>query len=269
MNADTFRQMHQKSCEYWWYRAKRELIRLLLDDVLKTKNSNCNNGVSLVKPIRIADLGCGTGAMFEILAEYGELFGLEPSRDAVSWAATTQKARLVQAESGKTPFVNDKFDLVTMFDSLEHIDDDIQVVQDTFRILRDGGYLIISVPAFQSLMTWRETQLGHKRRYSIKRLHRLLTDNGFEVLFNRYMYAALFPLLVLKTLKDRLLPRPDMLRSDIAMPPEPWNTWLAKWFCLEAKVCKRWGLPFGTSIVCVAKPVKYQTVSFQGECFNE
>jgi SAM-dependent methyltransferase len=269
MNAETFRQMHQKSRDYWWYRAKRQLIRLLLDDLLKDAKSFRDSELPGTEPFRIADLGCGTGAMFDVLSEYGDLFGLEPSVEAVSWAATTARAHLVQAESGRIPFRSESLDLVTMFDSLEHIDDDVQVVRDTFRIIRAGGYLIISVPAFQSLMTWRETQLGHKRRYSIKRLHRLLTENGFEVLFNRYMYAALFPLLLLKTLKDRFLTRPGTLRSDIAMPPEPLNTWLANWFCSEAHVCKRWGLPFGTSIVCVAKPVKDQTDGFSGEYFNE
>ncbi len=77
---------------------------------------------------------------------------------------------------------------------------------------------------------------------------------GFQIIFCSYMYTFLFPILVLKSIKDKLFRRPAAFKSDIVMLPEPWNSLLAFWFGCEARVCARWGLPIGTSLVCIAVP---------------
>ncbi|MGB3977285.1 MAG: class I SAM-dependent methyltransferase, partial [bacterium] len=240
---------------YWWYRSKSVLMKALLDDYLPSVKNSKHSGSNPIDRLKVIDLGCGTGSMFGVLAPKGSLYGLEPSRDAIAFAVTQKKALLVRAESCAIPFKDRSFDVAAIFDSLEHVDDDLSALKETHRILHNKGLLLVSVPAYPWLITWREKQLGHKRRYSKKSLTSVLTQAGFQISFLRYMFAALFPLMVVKAIKDKLLPAPNVLRSDIAMPPEPWNTLLTKWFNMEANISKKVGLPFGTSLVCVAHPL--------------
>jgi len=246
MNAETFEQMHLTGRDYWWYKAKERLMHLVLEQWDAGKHSTGN--------LDILDVGCGTGTMFGFLAELGQVTGLEPSIRATNYAATRHLANLVRADASKAPFASDSFDIISMFDSLEHMKDDEGALINARRIIRDNGILLVSVPAFQWLTSWRETQLGHRRRYTRKTLARKLESSGFHIRFLSYMYAGLFPVLMLKSLKDRLIKPPESFKSDIVMLSEPWNGILASWFSMEAQFCCRYGLPFGTSVVCLAVP---------------
>lgn len=250
MNNDSFLQMHLTGRDYWWYRAKEELLRLLLERFAPADPAQ----IDPHDPPLILDLGCGTGTMFGFLAEHGLVTGLEPSSAAARFAATRKTATLVRAAAGDLPFPDQSFDKVAMFDCLEHIEQDDCAVREAVRVVRPGGVVMVTVPAFSWLSSWRETQLGHKRRYSRTMLVRLLESAGLKLEFISYMYAALFPVLVLKSLKDKLIRPPEVMKSDIVMLPEPWNSLMAGWFIGEARLCNRFGLPFGTSLVCFARP---------------
>lgn len=244
--------MHLTGRDYWWYQAKEEILGLLFRRFARIPPV----GEDSSHQSRILDLGCGTGTMFGFLAERGRVTGLEPSDNALHFAAMRNKASLVRGGAGAIPFQDSVFDLVAMFDCLEHIENDAEAVRETARVIRDDGLLMVTVPAFSRLSSWRETQLGHKRRYSRSLLVNLLQSAGFRPVFTSYLYAALFPILVLKSLKDKLIQPPRIMKSDIVMLPEPWNGLMAGWFRKEARFCNRFGLPFGTSLVCIARPEK-------------
>ena len=159
----------------------------------------------------------------------------------------------MRAAAGDLPFPDQSFDKIAMFDCLEHIEQDDRAVREAVRVVRPGGVVMVTVPAFSWLSSWRETQLGHKRRYSRAMLVRLLESAGLTLEFISYMYASLFPILAAKSLKDKIVNVPRKLKSDIVMLPEPWNGLMAGWFIGEAKLCNRFGLPFGTSLVCIAR----------------
>lgn len=246
MNTETFEQMHLTGRDYWWYQAKEYLMELLLKQAAWE--------LPLDRNAKVLDVGCGTGTMFGFLSERGDLVGLEPSQRAIEYAATRHTGSLVQADATQPPFSEQTFDLIGMFDSLEHMDDDLAALQHARNIIRDDGVLLVTAPAFQWLHSWRETQLGHRRRYTRKSMGQAVENAGFTVHFTSYMYCGLFPVLVLKSIKDRFIPPPKTFKSDIVMLPEPWNSILAGWFSIEAWICSRFGLPFGTSVVCVASP---------------
>jgi len=248
MNDGSFEKMHLTGRDYWWYQAKEHLMhRLLL---------RAGTPPQPDRKYRILDIGSGTGTMFGFLAEYGTVTGLEPSERAVGYAECRNIARMVRGDAARAPFGKDVFDLITLFDSLEHMEDDRAALANAREMICPGGILLVTVPAFQWLRSWRETQLGHRRRYTVHSLRRLLESAGFSVDLIHYMYAGLFPLLVLKSLKDRVIPPPRVFKSDIVMLREPWNSFLAGWFCAEAVLCERVGLPLGTSVVALAhRPV--------------
>jgi len=254
MNEGSFLEMHRTGRRYWWYQAREKLMAKLLDGYRYSPLISGFDRVFNGSSERIVDIGCGTGTMFDFLAQWGWVVGIEPVESAIDYAALHKSALLVQATSDCLPVKGKSMDVVGMFDCLEHMDDDLMALREARRIITDSGVLLITVPAFPWLISRREKQLGHKRRYSKLLLHRILTQAGFQISFMRYMYATLFPFLVLKMVKDKLTPPPSHERSDIAMLSEPWNSILAHWFHGEAFICEKWGLPFGTSIACVAHP---------------
>ncbi|HPQ40566.1 MAG TPA: class I SAM-dependent methyltransferase, partial [bacterium] len=247
MNDDSFEQMHLTGRNYWWYQAKEHLMKQFLKSA---GGLDAPSG----RPW-ILDMGCGTGTMFGFLAEQGVLVGLDPSPRAIEYARQRGIAYLVRGDAADAPFAEKSFHLISLFDALEHIEDDRAVLHRAHALLADDGVVLVTVPAFQWLHSWRETQLGHRRRYTIHSLRRLLASTGFEVSVIRYMYAGLFPLLILKSLKDRIISPPKTFKSDIVMLSEPWNSLLARWFRVEADMCHRIGLPFGTSVVALARRI--------------
>ncbi|MBN1295186.1 class I SAM-dependent methyltransferase [bacterium] len=238
--------MHLTGRNYWWYQAKEQLMTRFLERVGPRVGQDGQR--------QILDIGCGTGTMFGFLAERGRVIGLEPSSRAIAYARTRQNASLVQGDAAETPFAPKSFDLITLFDSLEHMEKDLAALRNARSLIRSGGALLVTAPAFQWLRSWRETQLGHRRRYTVSTLRYLLLTAGFTPVRISYMYAGLFPILIAKSIKDRLIRPPERFKSDIVMLPEPWNSLLTRWFRTEAEICDRFGLPFGTSVVCLAKP---------------
>lgn len=83
-------------------------------------------------------------------------------------------------------------DIILLLDVLEHIDDESSLLKNFITLLKSDGKLIITVPAFQFLYTQRDYFLNHFRRYSIKKIKKLLTYNGFEIKETFYFYTIGF-----------------------------------------------------------------------------
>jgi SAM-dependent methyltransferase len=242
MEPEVFRNMDAHGQNYWWYRGKKEFVRELARQ-------------AHVKPGgRVLDLGCGTGTLFEFLEGWGRVIGLELSRDALILAHAKSSVPLVRATTDAIPFRTGSFSLIAVFDCLEHLKNDRHALMQVRRMLAPGGVLVVSVPAFRFLASWRDVQLLHMRRYSRDQLRTLLTDSGFTIDNLVYGYFCLFFPLVVKALKDRILPPPRQFRSDINTLQEPWNTFLSQWLRMEAWLATHTGLPFGTSLFAVARP---------------
>jgi SAM-dependent methyltransferase len=102
---------------------------------------------------------------------------------------------LVKGNAESLPLADDSFDLAVTLDVLEHVDDRA-AMREANRVLRRGGVLLATVPAFPWLWGPRDGLAGHKRRYRRRDVVRLVTENGFDVLELRYYQFLLFPLVV-------------------------------------------------------------------------
>ncbi len=81
------------------------------------------------------------------------------------------------------------FDTVFALNVVEHIKDDALALKNCKYLLKDGGTLLILVPAFQSLYCGFDLELGHYRRYTRKTLRRVYEENQFQILYSRYFNA--------------------------------------------------------------------------------
>jgi SAM-dependent methyltransferase len=203
---------------------------------------------------RVLDVGCGTGTMVTHLARYGRVYGVDMDHEAVGYCYERDLHTVVQAAAGHLPFPDATFDLVTMLDVLEHIEDERNTLDEVSRVLRPGGVLTVAVPAYRFLWGAQDDVSQHRRRYSAKQLADRMLSAGLRVKRLTYFNTTLFPPIAAIRLFRRAVPQARSTESDFTFPtPGPMNRLLATVFGLESAVVARTDLPFGVSILCLAE----------------
>lgn len=235
---------------HWWFASRTRALQAILDPLLAGRAG----------AMRILDVGCGAGNMAHHLAQYGEVIGFDPHRGALA-IARDRKCVVVQADAAALPFPDVAFDLVAALDVIEHCDDDFAVLCEIQRVLRPGGLVAITVPAFQWLWTYNDIINQHRRRYTAAQLQTRLEEAGFTIRRLTYTNCLIFPvaaplLLARGTRPPRQLSAPTTDGAyQVEMEPvaPPVNVVLEAVGQLEAALLRRFDLPIGTGILAVAE----------------
>ena len=246
MKHEEYERMYRFEDRYWWFIARRHLILTLLGQHYPATGG-----------LQILDIGCGTGAMLDNLAPYGAVVGADFSPEALQFCtARGVHASLSRADVRRLPFADSVFDVVTAMDIIEHIDDDKAAASEIFRVLKPGGRLLVSVPAFQSLWSEHDEALHHYRRYTSPRLKDLFQRVGLSVDKISYTVTSLFPPIWAYRQMSNLLPKRRAAgekKANLVSFAGPINTALLKLSQWETGLVSRLNLPFGVSVVCVAR----------------
>jgi glycosyltransferase involved in cell wall biosynthesis/SAM-dependent methyltransferase len=129
----------------------------------------------------VLEVGCGQGAAGARLAQRYRYLGVEPDRE--SWEVARRRIAAVGRGEVRNVTVDalgdERFDLVCAFEVLEHIEDDAAAVKEWASRLRAGGWLLLSVPAYQRRYGPADELVGHFRRYDPDALVTLLGSCGF------------------------------------------------------------------------------------------
>jgi len=140
-----------------------------------------------------------------------------------------------------------RFDLMTAFDVIEHMEDDRAALGRMVELLEPGGTLLLTVPAFMSLWDEHDVINRHFRRYDKGSLRDILRPHG-EVRRLSYFYRSLYPAKLAVRWLNRLR-RPGQTKIVQHAIPSPWlNDALTSWFSFENRVMSRLPAPFGTSL---------------------
>lgn len=240
MKKYLYEDLYVTEDKHWWHVSKRKIC---LDFIEKYSNA---------KAPQILDIGCGTGKNIEALSRLGTVWGIDNSKVAVDYCVNKRKLRKIYlADAQITNFHNGKFDIVTMLDVLEHLDDKI-TIKEIRRILKPKGLLVLTVPASQRLWSQWDVALHHKRRYSKKSLFDILTLQGFKVIKISYMYSFLIiPVLIIRSIKSIFAQK--HYSSDFQITIWGSNLLMSQISKFERQIIKRFNIPFGTSLICIAQ----------------
>ncbi len=263
MNPEEYGRMHELETHYWWFVGRRAIISNLLKEAATQRKQN---------DLKILDIGCGTGANLPMLraaaTAKGRVVGVDFSELALAFAGSNLDSQttndqasvgLSQADALHLPFADGSFDVVTMLDVLEHLEDDAGALCEVQRVLRPGGAYVWSVPAYQHLWSAHDEALHHFRRYERRDLARLLKRSGFAVHRLSFAMSLMPPIawlwrrLILPFQNKR--PRDAKRHSQGAVLPQlppPFNAALIRYLELEGRLITRRPLQFGTSLVGVA-----------------
>ncbi len=234
-----YRELYER---HWWWRSRE---RILLDVIGRLDLPKPETG----RP-RILDVGCGDGLFFPQLRRFGDPWGVETDRSLIS-DDNPDRDRIhadlpaVLAERGE------RFELITALDVIEHIEDDASAVEGMASLLSPGGKLLVTVPAFMSLWDDHDVINQHYRRYTQKTLRRVLEPHG-EVVQIRYLFHAIFIPKILIAWRNRLgqkLGGESVPQHGI--PSDGVNRLVTQWCALEARICRKMPVPFGTSVMAV------------------
>jgi SAM-dependent methyltransferase len=249
MQQHTYAIMRRVEQSHWWFVGRRQIIKSFLKRVVRDLKTDRGNA-----GIKILDVGCGTGANLELLAEFGEAEGVDVSNEALSFCQARGLANVKQGAAEALPYADSSFDLVTGLDVVEHLDDDLAGLQEMRRVLNRGGRALVFVPAFMFLWGVQDDVSNHRRRYTLKGLKRVLKEAGFEVERITYANISFFAPILL----GRLIMRATRLRpeSENNITIGFLNGVLGKLLGAERHVLRHLNFPFGVSIICVARRIE-------------
>jgi len=250
MEPSFYEDYYRHENGHWWFRWRFDLITRLVGSLGSGDD------------FRILDAGCGTGQMTKRLGAIGTAYGLDSAPEAIAFARSRGVERLAQGSITAPPFANGAFDCVLALDVIEHVDDDFGILTSLLQILRPGGHLIVTVPAFDALWSEHDEINHHKRRYRARQLKTLIENAGFETdrvtYCNTVMYVPVFVTRKAKNLVRTLnlrrgLEPSEELQSDLGDYPPVVNDALFRVMRGENRLMDRMNLPFGVSILAVAK----------------
>lgn len=241
MHPEAYLEMAATESTHWWFRGRRRIIDRVIDSM------------ALPRAARILEAGSGTGGNLSMLSHHGSVSAFELD-DHARELATEKTAGRFTLRSGSCPhdipFPGEQFDLICMFDVLEHIDEDVPTLAALRTHLAAGGRVLVTVPAYPWLWSSHDAFLHHKRRYTLRSLRQALAAGGLTVDRITYFNMLLLPLAVLGRLKDRLMPRERS--SGTAVPPAPVNAALGAILSSERNLLTRFDLPAGVSLLAIA-----------------
>jgi SAM-dependent methyltransferase len=204
--------------------------------------------------LRILDIGCGTGGTLEAIADFGETWGADISQDALDFCRERGLTRLKLCPAEKLDFDNESFDVALSCDVLEHLEDDAPALAEMKRILRPGGYGIITVPAHKWLWSSHDIALQHRRRYNAGELRAKLEAAGLGIVRFSYGVSLMFPALIGYRALRRILPGRKAPQTEFVRVPSVLRWVLLRMLDLEAAmVCRGVPLPPGASLVAVVR----------------
>ena len=184
---DEYRAIEAVQDRHWWFQGRKLILSYFLRHALKGKES-------------YIEIGCGTGYLLDIPKGLGgiRISGVDMHEESVRIARQRCKDARIFPATIDTLDSRDTFDVVGIFDVIEHIEDDRTAMKQLAKHVKKDGYILITVPQHKWLFSEADKAAGHFRRYSRHDLRRLLIDSGFRIVFCTSFVSFALPAMWIK-----------------------------------------------------------------------
>lgn len=176
-----------------FYLARKRIIERLIAE-------NTTSGIFVL------DVGCGTGDIVRFLGSRADFYlGIDVSRRVLKEASKKFRgASFLLAMANALPIREERFDLAACIEVLEHLEADVQAVNEISRVLRKDGLALLTVPQNPKYWTDEDTFDHHLRRYEAPDFARMLQSQGLKIenllswgfplayMFRKYVSTRLF-----------------------------------------------------------------------------
>ncbi len=246
MNPDEYTKLERVEREHWFYAGKREIVFHWL------RKQGCLRPEQL-----LVDCGAGTGFFAKEASQFCNVIAVDDFEESLAIARRQLGENSVRKGSCTSlPFENAVADAVTALDVIEHVEQDGNAVKEMARILKPGGTMVITVPAFQALWSDWDVVLHHFRRYRRSNLLPLIHDAGLEIVHCNYVNVLVFPAVYavrkLRTFRSNNGETAGSERAEEQIPGPLLNRFLRKTFVAPA--CQDLvRFPFGVGLLAVAR----------------
>lgn len=235
--------MFELEDHYWWFRARRALVRMLID-------------AHATRPTPVAvDVGCGTGGpLAAFSADGGTWIGMDYSPLALRYCRQRQLPRLFRASAEAIPLRSGSAGLVVCLDVMYHrnVQDDQRVLSECFRVLAPEGTAIVTDSALNWLRGPHDEAVHTRKRYSLAEMSRMVEAAGFQIVRRTYANSLIFVPTVTHRLLRRFFPSATT-QSDVVDMPDAVQRLLSGVQAIERWLLRRVRLPLGTTVVVVAR----------------
>jgi SAM-dependent methyltransferase len=241
MDERLMKAMLEVDEHHWWYRGRRRIIRTELDRLPLTAGAV------------VLDAGCGSGRTLEELHRYGEVRGIELDPEAAAVARSRGRGEVRIGRLEELPWDQETFDLITCLDVIEHTPDDTAALSEMRRVCKPGGWLLVTVPAYQALWSLHDEANHHYRRYSRPGLRHAALAAGWRVeRMTSFNTLLLGPAAAVRLVQRRR--RNGSYTPELRTGPEWLNTVLEQPLRLEARwLAKGRRLAVGLSLMAVMR----------------
>ena len=173
--------------DHFWIRRRFQVMKLMADSVIR----NSKNA---------AEIGCGHGLLQREIEDYyaTSVVGFELNGIALQENVSRTSPIFCYNIHQCNPDFRARFDLLFLFDVLEHIEDESGFLRSVRFHLAEHGKLVVNVPAHQWLYSDYDRAAGHVRRYSMNQLVEIVERNGLNVRAVTYWGLPLVPLLLVR-----------------------------------------------------------------------
>ncbi len=228
--------------DHFWFRGFRRFVEPLVARAAAGRRP------------RILDCGCGTGHNLVMLGRHGSAYGIDLTWAGLQYARTSGQKSIAQATASRLPFGDARFGIVTSFDVLYSLPDDVErdALAEMHRVLEPGGTAIVNVAALEALKGNHSVLSAEIRRYTKADLTRRLEAAGFRVARATYTNFSILPLIAAVRVRQRLGGAHVETEEEITIPPVPVNAALSALLALEGAALRVVDMPIGSSLLAVA-----------------
>ncbi|HWY79977.1 MAG TPA: class I SAM-dependent methyltransferase [Candidatus Sulfotelmatobacter sp.] len=159
--------------------------------IKKTFEKRLNDIEKLKKPGNVLDVGCAMGFFMDVCVQHGwQVEGVEISEFAAEYVKNKLGYRIHTGDFQKVALPKETYDLITLWDVIEHVPDPVATLKKIYTLLKPGGMLVLTTPDAGSLPAkltqhrWIGYKLSdeHLTYFSLKTLRNICEEAGLSII---------------------------------------------------------------------------------------